>query len=223
MSSPGLTISDTNKYLNNHNIMMFFAVLFLIIAFVWLIGLSGVQTGSSTASGFGSIFASSLTDVGTTNPTYEVVAEFFIAMFLILGIAMFTYVVTVKKSAQKLIEKGDIVGAFYVNGGKEITPDAMTQAQKDTLKAQITLLGLPTTVISDGLKYGQEQVGRGTDYIRGSTQSERERDRMQKQIERDRIQVVKDELKYEREERDKEDMKIKNDQERLILLEKLKI
>lgn len=167
----GMTKSDSNKYINNHNIMMFFAIVFLIIGFVWLIGLSGAQTGSCTTSGFGSLVLSSENSNGDINSTYEVVAEFFISLFLILGVAMLTYILTLKKSSQKLIEKGQIYSALIVNGGKNIDDKAFTDAEKEQLQSTITLMGLPTNTISAGLTAIKQ--GRGIDAARGISKEDR--------------------------------------------------
>lgn len=138
--------------MNAHTAMLVIAVILLIIAFVWLIGLSGVQTGSCTTSGLGSLVASSMGDDLTPNPTYEVISEFFIALFLILGVGMLAYVLTTKRAADKLIEKGEVYSALIVNGKKDIDANMVTEANKQQLQNEVQLLGLPVNTISVGLK-----------------------------------------------------------------------
>lgn len=144
--------------MNTHTPMIVVAFLLLMIAFIWLIGLSGVQTGSCTTSGLGSLVASSTNEDLTPNPTYEVVSEFFIAMFLILGVAMLAYVMTTKRAADKLIERGEVYGALIVNGKKDLDPNMIDETKKKELENNITLLGLPVNTISAGLKSIKDQA-----------------------------------------------------------------
>lgn len=146
----GSYISDKNRFLNNHNIMLAFAIVFLVLAFIWLIGLSGMQTGSSTASGFGSLVFSSEDESGNLNPTYEVISEFFIALFLILGVAMLTYILTVKKSAQKLVAAGQLHSAIIVNGNKDISEQEVKEMGEDQVKGMINVLGISADKIQNG-------------------------------------------------------------------------
>lgn len=144
--------------MNTHTPMLVIAVILLVLAFIWLIGLSGVQTGSSTASGFGSIVMSSMNeDMTTINPTYEVISEFFIVLFVILGIGMLTYVLTIKKAASKLIDRGEVYSALIVNGKKDLDAATVTKANKEQLQKEITLLGMPVDTISAGIKALQDK------------------------------------------------------------------
>lgn len=154
----GDLMSSIKSNMNGHNVMLVIAVIILLIAFVWLIGLSGVQTGSSTTSGFGSIVLSSQLDDGTVNPTYEVVAEFFIALFLIIGVGMLAYVLTVKRVANKLIDEHEYYSALVVNGKKDVSKDLRDESLKQQAQNEITLLGLPTTTIADGIRVAKNRT-----------------------------------------------------------------
>lgn len=144
-------LSDTKTFLNNHNIMLFFSVLFLILAFIWLIGLSGVQTGSCDTCGFGSIVLCSQDSNGDVSSTYEVVAEFFIILLTVLGVGMLTYVLTIKRAAIKLADKGENYAAMIVNGNKNITPEVAKAAKEGQLQNLVLDIGLPGNTIKAGL------------------------------------------------------------------------
>lgn len=152
------------KFMNSHKLMLFFAIIFIIIALVGLIALSGAQTGSSNTSGSGSMIKSSTggEENGQINPTSEVVAEFFIIMFTILGVAMLTYVYTIKKSSSKLFD-ADMPYAALVVGGKkieEISQEDIDSAKKDQLMGLASKVGIPATVISDAIDMnGFQQKG----------------------------------------------------------------
>lgn len=137
---------------NKHLIVMIFGIIFIIIAIVGLIALWGAQTGSSQSSGIGSLVLSSTSDDGTMNSTTEVVAEFLIVMFTILGIGMLTYVWVVDKNVKTLVNNGQTYGAILVAGNKKITPEMAEEAKKDQLKVDISDLNLPSSVIDAGLK-----------------------------------------------------------------------
>lgn len=192
------SVSDSKRYLNNHNIMLVFAIIILFIAFFWLIALSGVQTGSSATSGFGSIFDSSgsIDTNGDTNPTYEVVAEFFIALFLIIGMVMLTYVLTVKKTASKLIEHGHDMAALIINGNKDITPEVMARMQKEGLQNYVNVLGLPANTIKEGLiaikEKGRDYASSAIDYGTGTTREDREYNRRIKEEHEEEIRLLKE-------------------------------
>jgi hypothetical protein len=142
------TISDKKRFLNGHNIMFGFALFFIIVAFIWLVGLCGAQTGSSTTSGFGSIVLASQGDNGDVSSTYEVVAQVFITLFLILGIGMLTYVMTVKKSAEKLIDAGEYKAAIIINGNNKLTSEDIEKLNKEQAKNLVRNLGLPSNTLS---------------------------------------------------------------------------
>lgn len=141
-------LDDSNKFLNKHNVMMGFAIVFLILAFVWAICLSGVQTGSSTTSGFGSIVLSSQDEGGTVNSTYEVVAEFFIILFLFIGVYMLSYILTLKSASGKLIGKDQTYAAIVINGSKDITPEEFKKMDDTKKNALIDNMGMPTDSMS---------------------------------------------------------------------------
>lgn len=146
---------DSNKtFLNTHNVMFGFAIMFLIIAIVGLISLSGVQTGSSNTSGCGSAIQSSTggQQDGQINPTAEVVAEFFIVLFTVLGVAMITYVMTIKGAAKKLVEANQNYAAILINGNKGISEDDIKSAEKDQLMHLVSDVGLPSNTIQMGLQ-----------------------------------------------------------------------
>lgn len=147
---------DSNKtFLNAHNGMLGIAIVLLIIAVIGLISLCGVQTGSSNTSGCGSAIQSSTggEENGQINPTTEVVAEFFIVLFTVIGVAMLTYVLTIKKASSKLIEKNQKYAAIIINGNKTtLTKEQIESIQGDELKQLVSDVGLPSNTISMGLK-----------------------------------------------------------------------
>lgn len=143
--------TSTKKAMNGHTVMLVFAVILLFISFIWLVGLSGVQTGSSNTSGFGSIVLSSQIDDGTVNPTYEVVAEFFIILFTIMGVAMLTYVLTIKRAASKLIDEKQLKAALIVNGSKNVSSDINQEATAAQLQNDLAILGYQPDAIARGL------------------------------------------------------------------------
>ena len=146
---------DSNKtFLNTHNVMFGFAIMFLIIAIVGLISLSGVQTGSSNTSGCGSAIQSSTggQQDGQINPTAEVVAEFFIVLFTVLGVAMITYVMTIKGAAKKLVEANQNYAAILINGNKGISEQDIKGAEKEQLMHLVSDVGLPSNTIQMGLQ-----------------------------------------------------------------------
>lgn len=154
MSSPGKTdLSNKKTFLNAHNIMLAFAIIFLFIALVGLIALSGAQTGSSETSGVGSLVVSSTggQQNGEINPTAEVISEFFIILFTILGVAMLTYVVITKKHATDLLNKGQLYAAMIINGNKSISESDLKDAKVDELKKLVVDVGLPSNTLSLGV------------------------------------------------------------------------
>jgi hypothetical protein len=164
-------LGNMKTFQNAHNVMLFFAIIFLLIGFIWLICLSGVQTGSSTTSGFGSLVLSSEDSTGNTNSTYEVLAEFFIVLFLCIGVAMLTFVLTTKKDANKLIAAGQNYAALIVNGNKNVSEADIKGAEKADIQNMISNLGLPSNTLSVGLTtiksgaiQGMNQMNRGMDY-----------------------------------------------------------
>lgn len=144
--------------MDGHSAIIAIGVILLVLAFIWLIGLSGVQTGSCTTSGLGSLVASSLGEDLTPNPTYEVISEFFIVLFVILGVGMIAYVLTTKRAADKLLEKGEVYSALIVNGKKDIDAAQVEAAEKAQLEKGITLLGLPVTMLSDAIKIQKDNA-----------------------------------------------------------------
>lgn len=136
---------------NQHMVLMVFAVIFILIALVGLIALWGAQTGSSNTSGVGSLVMSSTAEDGTMTPTTEVVAEFLIVMFTVLGVAMLAYVMTVDRCVKKLMTKDQIYAAILVAGSKNLTDEEAKNAEKDQLMKMVTDLGLPSQTIPAGL------------------------------------------------------------------------
>ena len=151
-SSDKTDLSSKKTFLNSHNVMLFFAVVFLIIALVGLIALSGAQTGSSETSGVGSLVISSTGGQvnGEINPTAEVISEFFIILFTVLGIAMLTYVILTKKYATDLLNKGHLAAAMIINGNKSITEKDLKEADVEDLKRLVVDVGLPSNTLSLG-------------------------------------------------------------------------
>ena len=152
-------LDDSNKFLNKHNVMMGFAIIFLILAFVWAFCLSGVQTGSSTTSGFGSVVLSSQDEGGTVNSTYEVVAEFFIILFLFIGVYMLSYILTLKSASGKLIGKGQTYAAIVINGSKDVNESDFKKMDDASKNALIDNMGMPTNIISKGWDFMRNNDG----------------------------------------------------------------
>lgn len=137
---------------NQHMVVLIFGIIFVIIALVGLFALWGAQTGSSQASGIGSLVMSSTSEDGEMSATTEVLSEFLIIMFTVLGIAMLTYVWVVDRNVKKLVDNGQVYGAILVSGNKKVTPEMTEAAKKDQLKEDIKDLNLPSSVIDAGLK-----------------------------------------------------------------------
>lgn len=152
---------NKKSFFNEHNVMMFFAIVFLIIAFIWLIGLSGTQTGSCNASGFGSIVLSSQDEDGNTNPTYEVIAEFFIALFLIIGVAMLTYILTTKNNAKKLVDQEQYYAAMIINGNKDLSKEDLDKAEKADAERLKEKMKDETNFIPNYMKDGARRMYNG--------------------------------------------------------------
>lgn len=154
-----------SAFKNQHLIVMIFGIIFIVFAFLGLIALWGYQTGSSETSGLGSMVVSSTGEDGEPSTTSEVVAEFLIVLFTILGIGMLTYVWVVDRNVKTLVNNGQVYGAILVAGNKKITPEMAEDAKKDQLKVDISDLNLPSSVIDAGLKsinQGANTAGRMT-------------------------------------------------------------
>lgn len=147
-------VSNSKTFINKHNIMLIFAIIFIIIALLGLLALSGVQTGSSQTSGLGSLVESSTggEEDGVINPATEVVAEFLIVLLIIIGVAMLTYVMTINGASNKLIKKEQNYAALLINGNKNVDKTAAEQLKKEDVQYLINDLGLPSNTISEGLK-----------------------------------------------------------------------
>lgn len=153
MSGDNSKNADKKTFLNNHNAFLIFGIIFLILAFLGLLALSGAQTGSSTTSGIGSLVISSTGGQvnGEVNPTAEVVGEFLIVLLLILGVMMITYVYTIKKAATKLVDANQLYAAVVINGNNSISSEQGKKLKKEEVQNLILDLGLPSNTIPLGI------------------------------------------------------------------------
>ena len=162
----GFSAKDTKTYINGHTILIVFAVIFLIIAFLGLIALSGAQTGSSNTSGIGSLVISSTNGDpdGTVNPTTEVVGEFLIVVLIVLGVAMLTYALTMRKSVGHLLEKKQVYAALIIDGNKKVDEKDIKEIEGEQLDYLLGDLGLPKNTISAGLDSIKTNAGVAGNY-----------------------------------------------------------
>lgn len=147
-------LSDYKTFLNKHNFILIFGIIILIIGFLGLISLCGIQTNSCTTSGLGSFVESSTggEEDGQINTTAEVIGEFLIVLFVIVGVAMIAYVVTLNGVTDKLIKKNELYAAVVVNGNKSLTKTDVENLKKEQVQYLVTDIGLPSNTISEGLK-----------------------------------------------------------------------
>lgn len=144
---------DYNKYFNRHIVLIVFGIIFMFLAIVGYIALCGAQTGSSETSGLGSfVAASGGSEDGTLSPTTEVVTEFLLLLFTILGVLMLTYVFTIKHAASNLVNKNQYQAALIVNGNKEVNKDILKKAEDQDLQELVKELQLPGDVITQGMQ-----------------------------------------------------------------------
>jgi hypothetical protein len=122
--------NDRRKSINGHTYIIIFAIIFLIIAFVGALVLSGTQTGCIETAGCGSLIRSSTGGEvdGEINPTSEVIAEFLIIFFLVLGVGMAAYAWTMSRVTSKLID--DYPAAALVINGKKESKGEIDEARK---------------------------------------------------------------------------------------------
>lgn len=114
-----------DQNINKHYVMMGFGVVFLLISLIAFMMISGVQTGSSDNGSSGSTVQASTggSEDGEINPTTEVVAEFLAILFLVIGMFLLVRAWTLSNASSKLIEGGDALGAWILNGGKNSSPE----------------------------------------------------------------------------------------------------
>ena len=155
------SISEANdlmkRSINNHGIMAGFAVLFIILAFIWAIGLCGLQTGSSETSGFGSV-TSNIND----NPTYEVVVETLVIILLIIGVAMIAYVLTLNNAVKKLVQNNQYQGALILSPSNDIKQSDLESAETatiyTTLKNKLNLTAEQTkALLAKAMEKGEKE------------------------------------------------------------------
>lgn len=127
--------------LSQHNFAYFIAWLFILIALLWIIGLSGAQTGSSTSVGAGSL--SSINPDGDPNSNYEVFVEAISIVLIAVAMGILTYYYTKTKIASDLIAKGYGAAAIEVDGDKNINKDQLNKYKKDEIAKLMKEVGPP--------------------------------------------------------------------------------
>ena len=154
MSSDTKSSESRSKLMNSHNWMLVFAIIFLFLATVGALALSGAQTGSCYTSGLGSAIQSSTGGEPDQPPTAsgEVTAEFFIFVLLIIGVAMITYILVVKKKANQLLDEGEPKAALIINGKKDNTKEDIKNASKDQLTHDLKDAGISMNAFSTYMK-----------------------------------------------------------------------
>lgn len=143
MNSNSGTSTDYKNKLNNHTVMIVFAVIFIIFAIICLLALWGAQTGSSETSGLGSALRSSQDDTGEISSTSEVIAEFMIVLLTVIGVAMLTWALCIKHNSSKLIAEKEFKAALLINSSKEVTAEDIAAATQDQLEKDIADANIP--------------------------------------------------------------------------------
>ena len=149
------------KNINGHTIMLIIGFICLIIALVGFFSLCGVQTGTCETSGVGSLVVSSTggSEDGTINPTTEVVAEFLIIMFTVIGVAMLAYVWTITRVTKKLLLDNKYpAAAILINGVKNIDEKDIKTAEMQEMKTISAKLGIPPNALSMSMQYAKDKM-----------------------------------------------------------------
>lgn len=133
--------SPLKDNLNSHKFVYAFAFIFILLSLIWIIGLSGAQTGSSTVMGAGSILSINPTD--DPDPTYEVVVEGLVFIFVFIGVAMGVYYYTKSKIADDLISKGYLSAGLEVDGKKDINKETEMMAKREEISKLSSQIGMP--------------------------------------------------------------------------------
>lgn len=145
-------VKDSISKINNHTIMIIFGVIFILLAFIAFFTLCGYQTGTCETSGTGSMVTSCFeTSDGKSNTSAEVLAEFLIMLFTLIGVGMLTYVWTITRASKKLIESNpkQTLAALIINGKKDISPEDLKEAEKEELMTISAKMGIPPSVIAN--------------------------------------------------------------------------
>lgn len=119
-------------YKNSHNIMMAFGIILLLIAIIGFFVISGVQTGSSDNTSSGSMVTSSTggQEDGEINPTAEVISEFLVVCFLIIGVGLVVYAWTISNVQSNLFKNGAYRAALWVAGKKDTSEEVKKEASE---------------------------------------------------------------------------------------------
>lgn len=159
MSGNSGTSTDYKNKLNNHTLMICFAVFFIIFAFICLLALWGAQTGSCETSGLGSALRSSQDDTGEISATSEVIAEFMIVLFTVIGVGMLTWALCIKHNSSKLVAEKEYKAALLINSSKNVTADDIAAATKDQMEKDAADAKIPLGMWNK-FKAGMANTGR---------------------------------------------------------------
>lgn len=142
-------MKDSISKINSHTLLIFFGVIFILMAFITFFTLCGYQTGTCDTSGTGSMVTSCFeSSDGKSNTSSEVVAEFLIMLFTLIGVGMLTYVWTITSASKKLLAEKQTAAALIING-KDVTERDLKTAEKEELMTMSAKLGIPPSVIAN--------------------------------------------------------------------------
>lgn len=159
-------IGNSLSNINRHTVLIIVGVICVFIAIVGFLSLCGYQTGTCETSGVGSLVTSSFeTTDGEINPTAEVLSEFLIIMFTVIGVAMLAYVWTISRASKKLVKEGDTLGALMINGKKDIKPEDLKKAEMEELTTVSAKLGIPPNALQMGLQMAKQKMQQGGAYM----------------------------------------------------------
>lgn len=161
-------VKDSISKINNHTIMIFFGVIFILLAFIAFFSLCGYQTGSCDTSGTGSMVTSSFeSSDGKSNTSAEVMIEFLIMLFTLVGVGMLTYVWTITRASKKLIESNprQTLAALIINGKKDISPEDLKEAEKEELMTISAKMGIPASAIANAAESAKRGMAAPYNYL----------------------------------------------------------
>jgi hypothetical protein len=163
-----------NKNINKHHVMLFIGIICLLIGFIGYLVISGTQAGWCNTNGEGSgCFVKWITSNedsnGTLNTTTEVVAEFFAIMFIVVGVVLTTYALTLTNLSKTLLSYKQYQALLLLNKAKDADEKAMTDAEYADLAQKMkddppTFLKLMSLSVGNdlSLKRTNKQIARDT-------------------------------------------------------------
>lgn len=187
--------------LNRHTWMIVVSIILLFVGLIGFISLCGAQTGSSETAGCGSLVASSTGDdgEGDIDPTTEVVAEFLIVLFFVLGIGLLTYAWTITSVSKKLINEGFTSAALNINKNGNVSSDELDEAKKDEFNNLANELGFSAKNVKKSV---EEKYNSGKKYL--NDRREKQEDEEYEKLSEKRRMKMERKKKMEMEDEGKE-------------------